>query len=313
MTATPPSSRIPHVAVLLATYNGRRWLPEQLETILNQDGVTVEVIALDDGSVDGTRAWLEERAVQEPRITVLASDTRSGSASANFYRLIERADVGTADFIAFADQDDIWLPTKLAGHAATLERQRCDGLSSSVTSFTSTGVRRLIKKDYPQRRWDFLTESPGPGCTFLLTPRLFHLVRHALETVPATREADFHDSLIYAIGRSRGWRWHIDPAPSVEYRQHDSNVLGANLGGRSALARLRMIGSRWHRDQAIVHARVGLHVAPPRGRAELQRVLALLADRGLCARLRLAADAGRLRRRPRDRFILQLLIAVGIW
>jgi rhamnosyltransferase len=302
------------IAVLLATYNGVRWLPEQLDSILSQSGVTVRVVALDDGSTDGTLEWLTERAATEPRLTVLPSQGRAGSAAANFYRLLETAEIRPDELVAFADQDDVWLDGKLSRHAELLSSLDCDGVSSDVTAFRPDGTRTLVHKSFPQRRFDYLLESPGPGSTFLLSHRLFELVRGLLqsESVDA-RSADYHDWLVYAVARARGWSWHIDDWPSVDYRQHDDNAMGANVGVSSAISRLGLIRDRWHRGQATLLARVGIDVAEAATKAELERVLALLTGRGIRARLALARLSGELRRRPRDRRIIGVLIATGVW
>jgi rhamnosyltransferase len=303
----------PRVTVLLATYNGRRWLPDQVHTILGQRGVDVTLVVLDDGSTDGTAEWLAERASGDPRIVVLPSGDPSGGAAANFYRLVERADVTGADFVSFADQDDLWTPDKLARHAALSRSEGYDGISSSITSFDAEGRRTLVRKSFPQRRFDFLTESPGPGSTFLMTPRLFVLVLSVLADDPRARTADYHDSLVYVIARSAGLRWFIDPVPTVDYRQHEHNVMGANLGSTSALARLSLIREKWHRGQAILHARVGLGVAAAEVRPDLELMLGLMTTPGLRARFALARRCWWMRRRPRDRFIIGTLIALGIW
>ena len=300
------------ITVLLATYNGRRWLPEQLASILDQQDVAVRVIALDDGSSDGTVEWLAERASDDSRITVLPSEAPSGSASTNFYRLIARADIANADLIAFADQDDIWMPGKLARHAGLIA-SGADGVSSSITSFDIDGHRRLVKKSYPQRGFDFLTESPGPGSTFLMKPELFGLVKSVLARDDLARTAEFHDSLVYAIARSHSLKWRIDPESTVDYRQHDSNVMGSNIGWASALARLALVRSHSHREQAILHARVGLGVASAEVRPGLERMLTLMTSGRLRDRFTLAMSASSMRRRPRDRWIIGLLIATGIW
>ena len=74
------------------------------------------------------------------------------------------------------------------------------------------------------RRYDHLFQGPGPGCTFLVTPKLATLVRSCLarEEIGASRFA-FHDWLIYAIARASGMGWHISERPSLRYRQHGSN------------------------------------------------------------------------------------------
>lgn len=302
----------PAVTVLLATHNGVRWLPEQVDSILGQEGVAVSIVALDDGSTDGTTQWLAARAAAEPRITVLDDDGTGGSSAKNFARLIQRVDVPDEALVAFADQDDVWMPGKLARHAAILAGG-VDGVSSSVTSFTPDGERTLVRKDYPQRDLDYLLESPGPGCTFLITPRLLRLTAQVLRDSADARAVDFHDSLIYAIARGHGWRWHIDGEPTVDYRQHGGNVMGSNVGLAAARERLRLIREHWLRRHSTLLTRVALHVAPEEKRGELSRILELLTTPGMRARLALARESRRMRRRPRDQRIIGLLITIGIW
>jgi rhamnosyltransferase len=303
----------PAVTVLLATFNGAEWLDDQLDSILSQEGVSVRVVALDDASTDGTRAILTARAAADPRVVVLPDQGPSGGSAANFYRLVRSVPVESG-YVSFADQDDVWRPGKLARHVGILQAGGHDGVSSSVMAFAPDGTTALVRKDFPQRRFDFLTESPGPGSTFVLTPRLVDLARAELNDPESPAgKADFHDSLIYVIGRARGWSWHIDGEPSVDYRQHGANVMGSNVGLRSALARLGLIRARWHRNQAILHATVALRVAPPESRAGLERMLALLESRGFRARWALARAATQMRRRPRDQRIIGVLIAIGVW
>jgi rhamnosyltransferase len=302
------------VTVLLATFNGRRWLPEQLASILDQSGVDVSVIVSDDKSTDGTHEWLVERAAGDSRVSIVEFATASGGAAQNFFRLLSRVAPDTHDLISFADQDDVWHRDKLSRHAALIDQHGFDGVSSNVISFTQAGTRALVRKDFPQRRFDFLTESPGPGCTFLITPKLARLVaRELADSASAARSAGFHDSLIYVIARSAGLGWHIASEPSVDYRQHPGNVLGSNVGVAPALRRLRMIRAGWHRREALLHASIGLRVASTDLRADLDSMRALLSGTGARTRLALAARAGQLRRRPRDRWIIGLLIAIGIW
>jgi len=308
-----PTALLPRVTVLLATHNGAAYLDEQLDTILAQQGVDVRLVALDDASTDGTPELLAQRAALDSRVTVLPSQGASGGAAPNFYRLIRALDLETAGLIAFADQDDVWHPTKLARHAELIAAG-ADGVSSNVTAFSEDGTRSLIKKDYPQRDFDFLLEGPGPGCTFLMSNRLVALARERL-TDPASEasKADFHDWLLYVLCRAHGWRWQIDSVSSMDYRQHDSNVMGANVGAVSALSRLKRISGRWHRDEAALLARVSLEVAPPAKHAELTTLLDLFTHTGPAPRARLARLAGQLRRRPRDRAIIGALVTLGIW
>lgn len=313
-TLPRPEAAAPHVTVLLATFNGRRWLPEQLASILSQSDVEVSLFALDDESTDGTLEWLVNRAAADSRITVLPSMGSSGSSAANFYRLMTLVSPRQDGYLAFADQDDIWVPGKLARHIMLLRKGGHDGVSSNITAFTPHGTRTLVRKDFPQRRFDYLTESPGPGSTFVITPRLAELVAEQLQNPDSpARGADFHDSLIYAVARAAGMSWHIDGQSSVEYRQHEHNVMGSNVGVGSALSRLQLIRARWHRNQAIVHARVGIAVAPPDVRTELEVMLGLFEGRGVRNAFALGRRSPQLRRRPRDQRIIGLLMSLGVW
>lgn len=312
--STPPASEraLPRVAVLLATRNGVRWLDEQLRSVLDQADVDVRVIASDDASTDGTREALELIASADSRVTVLPAIEASGSSAANFYRLIRDANIADDELVAFADQDDIWEQNKLAAHAA-LMNAGFDGVSSNVTTFGADGSSTLLRKDYPQRQFDYLLESPGPGSTFLLSNHVFALVRELLNEDPLASSVDYHDWLIYATARAAGMRWHIDPTPTVRYRQHDANTMGANVGARSAVSRLTLIRERWHREQATALARIAITLSTPADRAELGALIDLLEGGGPARRWKLARQSARLRRRPRDQRIIGLLILTGVW
>lgn len=314
MSPEPPTTGgLPRVLVLLATYNGEPYVEEQIDSILGQTGVQLRIVISDDGSTDGTAERLAALGDQDPRVRALPSLPPSGGAAANFYRLLRDATIEDGELIAFADQDDIWLPAKLETQIRLLREHDAEVVSGSVTAFDAAGHEHLVKKDYPQRRLDWLTESPGPGCSFLMTPGFVELARGVLDTVPEARSAEFHDSLLYAVGRAHGVRWHIGGEPLLRYRQHDTNVLGANQGARGAATRLGMIRAKWHRGQAILHAIAGLAVADGTMRAELDRVLPLLRSTRWRDRWALARLAPQLRRRPRDRFVIGALIRLGVW
>lgn len=313
MTATAQETPVlPRIVVLLATHDGREWLDEQLDSILNQQDVEVRVVAMDDASSDGTARLLEKRAEHEPRLTVLPERGHGGSAAKNFYRLLQHAEVGADELIALSDQDDIWRPRKLADHARLLRELEVNAVSSDVVAVYPGGRRSLIRKSDRQRELDYLFESSGPGSTFLFDQRVLRLVREALRGDTA-HQVDAHDWLIYALARASGLRWHIDDTPTVEYRQHDRNVLGANNSWRSALHRLRLVRAHWHRRQSTLIARLSLDVADDRQRPRLQRALDLLGGTGPKTRIALSRCARQGRRRRRDRVALQLLILSGMW
>lgn len=305
----------PAVLVLLATYNGMPWIGEQLDSVLAQQGVDVRVLACDDGSTDGTREFLEGRSHDDARLRLLPPREGPKGAAANFLHLVTVADPEPGGYIAFADQDDHWTPGKLARQVELMGSGGHDGVSGSVTALYPDGTRRLVKKNFPQRDLDFICESPGPGCTHLLSHRAWELLRTLLDEgrVDPAR-VGFHDWLDYAVVRGRGWSWFIDATPLIEYRQHGGNEMGANQGWRAKVSRLSRLHDGWYRDQFTVMARAAREVCqdPVRSR-RLDQVTALLEDSSLRARLRLAGLGPQLRRRRRDGMVLGGLVLLGIW
>jgi rhamnosyltransferase len=251
MTSTDPA-----IAVLLATHNAEPWLHAQLEGIAAQRGVRTTTHVSDDCSTDGTVALLN-KGVPELQLHMLPElPHRLGTANRNFLRLIRDVSLGDAQYVALADHDDVWLPTKLRRAVEELVRTTADAYSSNVTAFWESGREQLIIKSKPQQRFDYLFESAGPGCTFVFTRGSFERLR----TWVTSRFSDLqavkvHDWLIYAHARSEHWRWHIDSESHMRYRQHNRNELGANVGMRAALRRWRQIRSGDFRRDVLAIAR----------------------------------------------------------
>jgi rhamnosyltransferase len=321
MTTQPPLGHpLPgatvRVLVLLATFNGMPHLVEQLDSIAGQLDVEVSVLASDDGSTDGSVELLGSRL----EVTLLPPvDVTSRSAAGNFYRLVCAVDdqlLARFDYVALADQDDEWNLGKLRLQIAELRARGAEGVSSNVEAFDDDGRRWLVKKDYPQRALDFLLESAGPGCSFLLTPRAVRLIRSVLvDPDSAANQMPAHDWLFYGVVRSAGWCWHICPEYTIEYRQHDTNAFGANKGFASKVARLGMIREHWHRNGARLMAQVGVSVAERTGAdsSVLVKAHRLLSSRRIVDRWRLALLAGQLRRRPAHRLAIFGLVLSGVW
>jgi rhamnosyltransferase len=243
------------VRVLLATYNGARWLDEQLDSVVRQQGVRVTVVASDDSSSDGTvellRRWASEASLE----MLPPSAARFGSAHRNFLRLIRDAEPQDAEFFALADQDDIWLPGKLLRGVECLSSLAAQGYSSNVTAFWPDGSRQPIDKAQPQRSLDHLFGSPGPGCTFVLPRAVFFQLRaFVTEEFDRLQPIWVHDWLIYALVRSRGGRWYIDQQTFMLYRQHGRNEIGVNAGWRAAMSRWKLVRSGAYRRDILAIA-----------------------------------------------------------
>lgn len=254
-----PNEDSPYVRVLLATYNGATWLDEQLRSTFEQEGVRVSVIVSDDHSTDETLSVLGEWAARVPLILMTESPSRFGSAHRNFLRLIRDAPIGDAEYVAFSDQDDIWLPGKLARAVHLLRALAADAYSSDVTAFWPNGRRNHIHKSQTQRSHDYIFGSPGPGCTFVLRRAVFNRLRDWVAAGYEQMQGIWmHDWLIYAYVRHHKLRWHIDDEPHLLYRQHGRNEIGVNVGWRAALRRWRRVRSgAYRRDILAIASAVG--------------------------------------------------------
>ena len=309
------SATEPRVLVLLASWQGRDWIPAQIASILAQRGVAVHLLVSDDQSSDGTAALVQALGASDERVRLLASESASGSAGANFRRLFRAAGLDGFDFVALADQDDLWLPDKLA-HAVRRLRDACaDGYSSAATAFWPDGRERLLAQQPHQRAADFLFEGAGQGCTFVVTADLFRAVQDFCRTHAAQADAlHYHDWLIYLLARTLRRTWLFDAESRIRYRQHAANEIGARGGLGAIQHRLARIRDGWYRTQIVAaidaHAAAGGDVDPAIG--SLRRWFAPGSPRGLARRVGLAAAVWRAgRRRASDRAVLVLAALAG--
>lgn len=300
-----------HVAVLMAVKNGSVYLPEQIDSIINQQDCQITLFISDDCSSDGSMELLQQYEKNVSNIKLLPKTDAMGSAALNFYRLIVDVKTDDFDYIAFSDQDDIWLPNKLSRHIQLAREHSADGVSSNVTAFWPNGRKQLLNKAQPQRELDYLFESAGPGCTFLMTPRLISKVReHLLQENSLAKTVALHDWLTYAICRASGWRWIIDFQSSVHYRQHQSNVLGANVGLHAKWSRILRLKEQWYRSEIIKVTSIINTIAP---NSEASKLIAMLKNKTGKNRLKLLGILPRARRKTADRWLLAGAILFGLF
>jgi len=242
----------PSVLVLLAAYNGARWIGEQIDSVLAQENVQVKIIVRDDGSTDATRTELC-RFSNDGRVALVWGGTATGSAAGNFLALIAANPSTGADFVAFADQDDLWDRDKLWRACRSLSAQGAAGYSSATLASWQNGRERLMKPSGAPTRSDFLFEGAGQGCTFVLSAALYERVRQFLgQHRELTVGLHYHDWAVYALARVWGLRWIMDPQPSMRYRQHAGNDTGARGTLEGISKRIALIRGGWYRAQLLV-------------------------------------------------------------
>lgn len=294
-------SDCPKIAVLLAAYNGLEWIEEQVESIQKQNGVCVHLFISVDLSTDNTFEWCKELEFRYSNVTVLKYGERYGGATQNFFRLIRDVDFLNYDYVALADQDDIWMQTKLLRAVGCLIENNVDVYSSDVIAFWSDGKEALVKKSYPQTKYDYLFESGGPGCTFVFKMKSLLFFKEFMNShwfeVNSVGSGQ-HDWLMYAFFRASGFSWFIDDEPFMKYRQHDANAVGFNSGYRAYLKRFSMVRNKWYRGQI---AKL-LSLIP---KTDLQE---FSLGKGFLIR-----NINSFRRRKRDVFILGTFIILGLF
>lgn len=229
------------VALLLATYNGQRFLGAQLASLAEQLHPDIDIWASDDGSTDQTSPLLNEAAAgwAKGEFHVLHGP-RLGFAE-NFRSLLVNPAI-QADYFAFCDQDDLWDCDKLSAALAWLKAQESDlpALYCSRTrqideSGQPMGLSPLFKKA-PSFR-NALVQSIAGGNTMVMNAAARSLVAEA------SRRSGFvsHDWWCYLLVTGAGGIVHYAPEPRIAYRQHGSNLVGENRSLRSRLGRYRFL------------------------------------------------------------------------
>lgn len=306
-SALPSASNVPapHVQVLLATFNGERWLDEQLRSIFAQVGVRVSVLVSDHGSVDGTLALLTRWQIGGAAIEVLRGVARGNGSAANFLRLIREHGDAAIDYVALADQDDVWLSNRLSRAVDVIKRHGAAAYSSDVLAVWPDGRAMQIRKSQPQRRFDYLLEPAGPGCTYVMTAAFAAALRTELGLQPERFDGvQQHDWLIYSFARTQGYPWVIDDWPGIRYRQHPANEVGANVGLEGIRRRWR-----WARSGLFRRQLLGVGNLWPAAHPEMLRHFASFHWTDRCM---LALHVRQLRRKPKDQLALFLMLLLGV-
>lgn len=231
------------IAILLASYNGEKYLKEQLDSIINQTFEDWTLFVNDDGSSDSTPDILRQYQAQYPERIFLSENTspRHG-ATGNFADLF--AKVSGYDYYAFCDQDDRWEPEKLSEMIHFLKKcqkaydgpllayctmritdQNMKPLCSSLEEYTHASLGR---KDHYLK---LLLANYVPGCAMVFNAKLKDL----LSAYP--EEIDLHDWWIMLLCAAFGRIVRKDDTPLSNYRQHSSNTLGVT-NTRSTLFRI---------------------------------------------------------------------------
>jgi hypothetical protein len=272
------------VRILLSTYNGAAYLPDQLASFVAQTHPGWTLLWRDDGSTDATVAIMERFAAEHGpgRCTRLHAPAGNLGASASFLALLRAAlpTLGAEDAAAFADQDDVWLPEKLALGLAALAAvpPGRPALACARQVLVDAQLRRFGESPplrHPPGFPAALAQNVATGCTILLNRAAAALIAGSTPPQPF-----FHDWWSYLLVAAAGGEVRMDPTPLVLYRQHGANAVGApaSVLRRAHLALRRGSGAfmalfRAHLAALAAH-RPALTPAARDGVARLQAALA---------------------------------------
>lgn len=222
------------ISILMSTYNGAAYIAEQLDSIIAQSVQDWELIVRDDGSTDGTQEILREYEKKDVRIRVV-EDTERRGAMRGFEWLLER--YGAGEYVAFADQDDVWLPDKLRVCMETmLKSEQQYGSDTPIVVHTDLVVvdstlhivaksfweYTFIKPDVLNRRAEYLAICNSvTGCTMLMNQAARRV------SLPLGERALMHDAAIAISTMLNHGRVVPVYVQTMWYRQHGDNVAGA--------------------------------------------------------------------------------------
>lgn len=247
---------VPSLVVLLSTYNGEHFLADQLDSLKRQTRQDFIVVARDDGSSDGSREALEDYAARSPnRFLLLPKDPENRGACASFAMLMQTALDQAAElglespYLMFCDQDDIWLEDKIERQMNLMRETEAGDPSVpvlvhsdlEVVSFENDHVAPSFAAyqglDIERNRFaDMTISNLVTGCTALINEAL------ARRALPISPDAIMHDWWLALTASAFGKVAYI-AEPTVRYRQHDANTIGARRHTTARMTRW----SHWRR------------------------------------------------------------------
>ena len=226
------------IEILLATYNGERYIEEQIESILNQDYKNWVVRVCDDASTDHTFEILKQYYEKYPdKFLIEKKEKGSGTAKTNFFYLMKQS---TCDYVMCCDQDDVWLPNKISltmQEMKRIEKKEVPCLVHTDLKVVNDKLEVLgesffvhsnLRKKFQYR--EVLIQNHVTGCTMMMNRALIELLCEEMDYTHIL----MHDWLAAIVASAFGKVGFVD-CPTMLYRQHAINSVGAKKYGVALL------------------------------------------------------------------------------
>lgn len=299
------------VTILLSTYNGCRFLQQQLNSLYEQTYPNISILVRDDGSSDSTRNILDSEQAKG-RIDILEGHNNLGPALSFFELLRSAASAGT-EYVAFCDQDDVWHPQKIAQAVSALS-----GVTGSVPAMycsraeiVDEHLKHIGYTEMPGKVGfgNALVENVAVGCTIVLNQKAIDLIG---ENLPC--KVLIHDWWCYLVISCFG-EIVFDNSTNIKYRQHGGNTIGiaTNMFDRFERKMRRFFdggkGRLWISAQASSMQDIFKDNIPPSNRQVLNNFVETKSS--LYRRLRLVLSKDVWRQKWSDNLLLRLLILLN--
>ena len=225
----------PIVAIIMATYNGEKYLSEQLDSILNQSDVIVHLYISDDGSSDNTLNIIQDYKDKYQKNFKNIFKVNFNHPAKNFLSILPKI-TDQYEFYAFSDQDDVWYQDKLItainkiNEGNDLYCGRTENVDKNLISFGYSPLFELA----PCFK-NAIVQSIAGGNTMVFNHKVFELLKPSYNF-----EHHAHDWWIYILTTFSGHKVFYDSFPKIMYRQHENNFNGSNLGIFNQLRRIIM-------------------------------------------------------------------------